>query len=144
MHPSASWRRTNPLAFAIRKRGAAIQAHRPFKKAPGTAGLNTMDKSSVLLSRFFLEYAGDDLQTRVPQTLNATTSNTRIRILKCHDHALNAGLNHSLRAGGSAALVTTGLERDDDRAALGALTGLSKRAHLGMGLTCFGVKTFAR
>ena len=40
--------------------------------------------------------------------------------------------------------MATGLERDDDRAALGAPTGLGKRTHLGMGLTCLGVKAFAR
>jgi hypothetical protein len=101
-----------------------------------------MDESTVLMRCVSLEDAGDHLQTGIPQTLNATTSHTRIRIFECHNHALNAGLNHSLRAGGGAALMTTGLECDDDRAALGAPTGLGKRTHLGMSLTRLGVKSF--
>jgi hypothetical protein len=103
-----------------------------------------MHEGTVLMGCFSLEHAGDHLQTGIPQTLNATTSHTRIRIFECHNHALNAGLNYSLRAGGGAALMTTGLERDDDRAALGAPTGLGKGTHLGMGLTGFGVKAFTR
>jgi hypothetical protein len=103
-----------------------------------------MDEGTILLGCFSLEDAGDHLQTRIAQTLNATTCHTRIRICKGHNHAPNAGLNHRLRTGGRAALMTTGLERNDDRAALGAPTGLGKGTHLGMGLTGFGVKAFTR
>ena len=39
--------------------------------------------------------------------------------------------------------MTAGLKRDDNRAALGASTGLSKRSYLGMSLPCLGMKAFA-
>ena len=102
-----------------------------------------MHKGTVLLRRFCLQHPGDHLQSSISQTLNATTSNPWIRVFECHNHALNAGLNHCLRAGGRAALVTTWLKRDDDRAALGARPSLSECAHLGMGFACFGVKALA-
>jgi hypothetical protein len=103
-----------------------------------------MHEGTVLMRCFSLEHAGDHLQTGIPQTLNATTSYTGIRIFECHNHALNAGLNHRLRTGRRAALMAAGLERNDDRAALGAPTGLGKGTHLGMGLTGFGVKALTR
>ena len=103
-----------------------------------------MHKGSILLRCFCLQHPCDHLQSSISQTLNTATSHPRIRTCKGHNHALDASLYHRLRAGGGAALMTTGLERDDDRAALGAPTGLGKRTHLGMGLTCLGVKAFSR
>jgi hypothetical protein len=101
-----------------------------------------MNEGAILMRCFGLQNAGDHLQARIPQTLNATTSHSRIRVSECHDHTLNAGLNHSLRAGRGAALMTAGLERNDDRSTLSSITGLSKRTHLGMSFSCLGMKAF--
>jgi hypothetical protein len=103
-----------------------------------------MDKGTILLSGFCFQYPSDHLQSGIPQALNASTGHTRIRIRECHNHTLNAGLNHRLRARRRSPLMTARLKRDDDRAALSALTGLSKRAHLGMGFSCLGVKALTR
>jgi hypothetical protein len=103
-----------------------------------------MDKGTILLSGFCFQHPSDHFQSGIPQALNASTGYTRIRIHECHNHALNAGLNDSFTARGCAALMTAGLERDDDRAALGASTGLRKRSHLGMSLPRLGMKAFAR
>jgi hypothetical protein len=102
-----------------------------------------MDKGSILLSRLCLQHSGDHLQSGIAQALNAATGHPRIRICECHNHALNAGLNHRLRARRRSPLMTARLKRDDDRPAPGARTSLSECTHLGMGLPCLGMKAFS-
>jgi hypothetical protein len=68
--------------------------------------------------------AADHLKAGIPQALNATTSNAGVRVGKGDHHPLDARGDHGIGAGGRAAVVTTGLESDHDRAAAGSFAGL--------------------
>lgn len=93
-----------------------------------------MHKGSVLMRRVRCQDTTDHLQTCIAQSLQTTTSHPRVGIRERHDNPLDPSGQNCLGARRRPAVMTTGLESDNDRASARHRTGLRKSSWLSMRL----------
>ena len=99
-----------------------------------------MHKGSVLMRRVRCQDTTDHLQTCIAQSLQTTTSHPRVGIRERHDNPLDPSGQNCLGARRRPAVMTTGLESDNDRASARHRTGLRQSSWLSMRLPGPGMK----
>ncbi len=120
----------DPLAPAVRERGAPVEARRDLHAHPGPAARHAGDKTDVELARLVLHKPVFDRNPRCAQPRKARTCDPRIRILHRRHHALDAGIDDRIRAGRSAAVMAARFQVHIQRSAARPRPGCFQCQHL--------------
>ena len=87
----------DPARFARRRRGLAVQRHRPFAQHPRPVELQRLAERRVELVALARQHAVQDVEARGLQQVDAGAAVPRVRVHRADDDALHAGLDRRRR-----------------------------------------------
>jgi hypothetical protein len=122
----------DPAAVAADARKLAVERHRPLADDPRATGRKQLEIRPVELAGGRFMQADFHVEARGPQLRRAAAGDLRKRIFHRRDHPRDARPNNGRGARGRFAVMTTGLERDVERGAVGPIAGRLQGFDLGM------------
>src|SRR5581483_9458174 len=122
----------DPLALAVRERGAPVETRRDLHPRPGPSARHARDETDVQLARRFLHETLLDADAGRAQLREARARDLRIRVLHGGDDAGDAGRDHRVGARRRAPVVAAGLEVDVERGPARPRARLRERERLGV------------
>ena len=135
--------RSDPAGIARQSSGLSVHGHGTLHRYKGKPCCYLLDEGLIKLTAPGFEKPDLDLDTRFPESFDASAAHHRIRVDHPDKDPGDPCRDNSIGTGRSFSEMGTGFECHIKISAFGTLTGLPERVDLGMGRAGFPVPPFA-